>query len=55
MTDDNTQINKTVQCKCGHINSIPLKTTIYKCAKCGEYQFSAFRGAVINKDGDYVY
>lgn len=56
MADYITTGYKTFRCKmCGHSCIQLFQTTIFTCENCGSNNFSAFRGTVIDKNGDRVY
>lgn len=55
MADYLTQGNKIIRCKCGSNITIPIRETITKCHHCGNHVVSRFYGAVIDKNGNYVY
>ena len=48
-------LTKTVRCRCGNMNIIPLQTTLYTCSTCGMVSAVMFFGTIIDKHGDYVY
>lgn len=47
-------LTKSVKCRCGAMNDIPFKTTIYKCSTCGKTSAVMFFGTVIDKNRNYV-
>jgi len=61
MADYFAEENKTVRCRAGKDSVIPLSTTACHCSKgcvdCTQNHIIllSYYGAVINKDGNYVY
>ena len=48
--------NKTVYCdRCHNMCSIPFQQTTCKCNHCGMTFFVEFYGAIVDKNGDYIY
>lgn len=55
MADYIAQGNKTIYCEHGHPNVVPLQTTVHKCSTCDCYIIVWYYGAIIDKNGNYVY
>lgn len=55
MADINVQGNKTVRCCKGHLNTMSLQTTFFKCSTCGCYTIVLYFGALADKDGNHIY
>ena len=55
MADYNVKGNKKVYCNSGHECIVPFQQTACKCKACGYTFFVEFHGAVIDKDGNYIY
>lgn len=46
MVDFLTEGNKTIRCKNGHLCTVPLQTTGFKCPQCDEIVLVEYHGTI---------